>query len=182
MIGKWHIVAVRSASGPASLVNAVKTEIWRIDKDQPVTHIAAMSRIVSDSIAPRRFEAVLMTLFAAFALVLAAVGIYGVLSYAVAQRRQEIGIRIALGASRWSVVAAVLKQACILATAGAALGLVAAFRLTPLLRSLLYGVDVTEKSIFLACAVLLLGVAVVASIIPARRAAKLDPITCLRYE
>jgi putative ABC transport system permease protein len=175
-------VAVRSASDPASLANAVKTEIWRIDKDQPVTHIAAMKQIVSDSIAPRRFQAILMTLFAAFALLLAAIGIYGVLSYSVAQRRQEIGIRIALGASRLNVVAAVVKQACVLAVAGAALGLLAAFRFAPLLRSLLYGVGVAEKFIFLGCTVLLVGVAVVASIIPARRAAKLDPLTCLRYE
>jgi putative ABC transport system permease protein len=175
-------IAVRSASDPASLINAVKTEVWRIDKDQPVTHVALMKRIVADSIAPRRFQAILMTLFAAFALVLAAVGIYGVLSYAVAQRTQEIGIRMALGASRWSVVATVLKQACTLATAGAALGLVAAFRLAPLLSSLLYGAGVAEKPVFLGCAVLLVGVAVAASIIPARRAARLDPITCLRYE
>jgi predicted permease len=175
-------VAVRSVSNPLSLFNPVKTEIWRIDKDQPVTHIALMKQIVADSIAPRRFQAILMTVFAAFALVLAAIGIYGVLSYAVAQRTHEIGIRMALGASRWSVVAGVLKQACLLAMTGAALGLVAAFGLTPLLRSLLYGVEVTEKSIVLGCAVLLVGVAVVASIIPARRAAKLDPLTCLRYE
>lgn len=175
-------VVVRSAANPLSLVNPVKTEIWRIDKDQPVTHVAVMKQIVADSIAPRRFQATLMTLFASFAMVLAAIGVYGVLSYAVAQRTQEIGIRMALGASRWSVVAGVLKQASILAVAGAALGLIAAFRLAPLLRSLLYGVEVTDQSIFLGCAVLLVGVALVASIIPARRAARLDPIACLRYE
>lgn len=175
-------VAVRSVLDPASLANAVKAEIWRLDKDQPVTHVALMKQLVADSIAPRRFYAVLMTLFAGFALVLTAIGVFGVLSYSVAQRTQEIGIRIALGASRWRVVAGVLNQACILAIAGTAIGLVAAFRVTPLLRNLLYGVGVTEPSIFLGCAVLLVGVAVVASIIPALRAAKLDPTTCLRCE
>lgn len=175
-------VVVRSAANPLSLVAPVKREIWRIDKDQPVTHVAAMKQVVADSIAPRRFQATLMTLFAAFALVLAAIGIYGVLAYAVAQRTHEIGIRMALGASRWTVVGGVLWQASMLAIAGAALGLVAAFRLAPLLGSLLYGVEVTDKPIFLGCALLLVLVALIASIVPARRAARLDPIACLRYE
>ena len=147
-----------------------------------MTHVAAMKQVVADSIAPRRFQATLMTLFAAFALVLAAIGIYGVLAYAVAQRTHEIGIRMALGASRWTVVGGVLWQASMLAIAGAALGLVAAFRLAPLLGSLLYGVEVTDKPIFLGCPLLLVLVALIASIVPARRAARLDPIACLRYE
>ncbi len=175
-------IAVRSASSPASLVKTIKSEIWRIDKDQPVTHVSGMEQLVSQSVAPRRFQAAVMTFFAAFALVLAAIGIYGVLSFSVAQRTQEIGIRVALGASRWNVIAGVVKQAFILAIAGAAIGLVAAVQLTPLLGSLLYGVDATEKSILLGSAALLVGVAVVASVLPARRAAKLDPITCLRNE
>ncbi len=175
-------IAVRSTADPASLARAVKAEVWRLDKDQPVTHVAVMKQLVADAIAPRRFQAVLMTLFAAFALVLAAIGIYGVLSYSVGQRTHEIGIRMALGASRLNVVAGVVRQACILAIAGAAAGLAAAFRLAPRLGSVLYGVTVHEKSIFLACAVLLIAVAMVASIIPARRAAKLDPMTCLRHE
>ena len=175
-------IAVRSASNPASLSNAVKAEIWRIDKNQAVTHVAVMTQIVADSLAPRRFQAILMTLFAAFALALAAIGIYGVLSYSVAQRTREIGIRVALGASRSSVIGEVVKQACVLAGAGAALGLIVAFRLTPLLGSLLYGVSITETSIFFGCALVLIGVAIVASLIPAHRAATLHPSTCLRYE
>jgi predicted permease len=175
-------LAIRSGSDPTSLIGPVKREIWRIDKDQPITKVAVMERIVDDSIGPRRFPAILMTLFAGFALALAAIGIYGVLSYAVAQRTQEIGIRMALGATRWNVVAGILTQAGALAVAGAALGLAAAFRLTPLLRSLLYGVDVIETPVFVGCALLLLAVAVLASAIPARRAAKLDPMTCLHYE
>jgi putative ABC transport system permease protein len=114
--------------------------------------------------------------------VLAAIGIYGVLSYAVAQRTREIGIRMALGASRAAVVARVVRQASVLTAIGAVLGIVAASRLTPLLRSLLFGVEVTEISAFAVGAVVLVAVGIVASIIPARRAAKLDPMTCLRYE
>ena len=175
-------IAIRSASDPASLAKVVKAEIWRLDKDQPVTQVAVMKQLVADSLAPRKFQAVVMTLFAGFALVLAAIGIYGVLSYSVGQRTHEIGIRMALGASRTNILAGVVKQACILAIAGAAAGVVVAFRLAPLLSSVLYGVTAREKSIFLGCALVLVAVAVVASIIPARRAAKLDPMTCLRHE
>jgi putative ABC transport system permease protein len=153
-----------------------------MDRNQPVTNIAPLGEVVADSIAPRRFQAILMTAFAGFALALAAIGIYGVLAYAVGQRTQEIGVRMALGASRSSVVGGVLRQACGLALSGAAIGLLAAFRLTPLLRSLLYGVDIAERPVFLGSAGLLVGVAVIASLIPARRAAKLDPTTCLRCE
>jgi putative ABC transport system permease protein len=175
-------LAVRSTSDPLGLARAVRDEIWRMDRNQPVTNIAPLGEVVADSIAPRRFQAILMTAFVGFALALAAIGIYGVLAYAVGQRTQEIGVRMALGASRSSVVGGVLRQACGLALAGAAIGLLAAFRLTPLLRSLLYGVEIAEKPVFLGSAALLVGVAVIASLIPARRAAKLDPTTCLRCE
>jgi putative ABC transport system permease protein len=175
-------IAVRSAADPARLAAAVKSEIWRIDKNQPVTHVAVMKQLVADSIAPRRFQAVLMTLFGAFALVLAAVGIYGVLAYSVAQRTHEIGIRMALGASRLDVLVHVMRQAGALALAGTALGLAAAWLLTPLLRTLLYGVGAAEVSVYAGCALVLLGVAAVAGIVPARRAAGLDPAECLRHE
>jgi len=175
-------VVVRSAADPAKLAAAVKSQIWRIDKDQPVTHVAVMKQLVADSIASRRFQAVLMTLFGLFALVLAAVGIYGVLAYLVAQRTHEIGIRMALGASRLDILAGVMKQAGGLALAGVAVGLVAALWLMPLLRNLLYGVSAGEVSIYAGCALVLIGVAAVAGIVPARRAAKLDPLECLRYE
>jgi len=175
-------IAVKSLANPAGLIPAVKAEIGRIDASEPVTHIERMQQLVADSIAPRRFQAILMAIFAAFALALAAIGIYGVLSYAVAQRTREIGIRMALGASRSSVVGDVVKRACLLAAAGAGIGLIAAFRLTSLLRSVLYGVEATDGAIFVACALLLVGVAAIAAIVPARRAAKLDPMSCLRYE
>jgi len=175
-------LAVRSAGSPAFLAAAAKSEIWRLDKDQPVTHVAVMRQLVADSLAPRRFQTVLMGLFAGFALLLAAIGIYGVVAFSVAQRTHEIGIRMALGASRVDVVAGVLYRAGALALAGAALGSAAAFELTPLLRSLLYGVHAVEPSVFAASALLLVTVAALAGLIPALRAARVDPMVCLRYE
>lgn len=175
-------LVVRSAADPAALAAAVKSEIWRLDRDQPITHVAVLRQLVADSIAPRRFQAVLMALFAGFALLLAAVGIYGVVSYSVAQRTNEIGIRMALGASRGDIVAGVLYRAGALALAGAALGLAAAYEIAPLLRTLLYGVNAVEPSVFVASAVLLVAVSVVAGLIPALRAARVDPMVCLRYE
>ena len=175
-------LAVRSAADPAALTAAVKSEIWRLDKDQPITHVAVMRQLVADSIAPRRFQAVLMGLFAGFALLLASVGIYGVVAYSVAQRTHEIGIRMALGASRADILAGVLFRAVALALTGAALGLAAAYELTPLLRSLLYGVSAIEPSVFAASALLLVAVAALAGLIPALRAARVDPMVCLRHE
>jgi putative ABC transport system permease protein len=175
-------LVVRSRSRPMALAAAVKNEIRRIDMDQPVTHVAVLDQLVSDSIAPRRLPAVVMTAFGIFALVLAAIGIYGVLSYSVALRTHEIGVRMALGASRAGVLCGILRSAGSLAAMGAGIGLLAAFQLTPLLRSLLYGVAPAETAVFLGCALLLVGVALVAGFVPARRAAKLDPMVCLRYE
>jgi len=175
-------LAVRSASDPARLAAAVKSEIWRLDREQPVTHVAVMRQLVADSIAPRRFEAILMGLFAAFALLLASVGIYGVVAYSVAQRTHEIGIRMALGASRAEILTGVLLRTGALALAGAVLGLAAAYELTPLLRSLLSGIDAVEPSVFAASALLLIAVAVLAGLLPALRAARVDPMVCLKYE
>jgi putative ABC transport system permease protein len=141
-----------------------------------------MRQLVADSIAPRRFEALLMALFAAFALLLAAVGIYGVVAYSVAQHTHEIGIRMALGASRGVIVTGVLFRTAALAFAGTALGLAAAFAIVPLLRSLLYGVNVVDPPVFVASALLLIAVAVLAGLLPALRAARVDPMVCLRYE
>jgi putative ABC transport system permease protein len=175
-------LAVRSPADPTALVKTLKAQIWQLDQDQPVTHIASMEQIVSGAMAARRFPAVLMTLFAAFALLLTAIGVYGVLSYSVAQRTHEIGIRMALGASRGQVVAQIFKQACLMAGAGGGLGLVAAFRFTSLLQGLLYGVATGETPVFAASAGLLVAVALAASMVPAWRAAALDPLKCLRYE
>jgi putative ABC transport system permease protein len=177
-------LAIRAASDvpPTSLAAAVKQEVWRLDKGLPVTHVASMRQLVADSVAPRRFQAVLMTVFGVFSLLLAAVGVYGVLAYAVTQRTREFGIRMALGATGRDVGAAVFLQTGRLVSCGIVLGIGASLWLAPLLRGLLYGVAPWEFSVLGGCALLLAGVAAVAGAIPARRAAKLDPMICLRYE
>jgi putative ABC transport system permease protein len=176
-------LAIRFDHGDvAALVPAVKSEIWRVDKDQPVTHVETMSEVVADSIGGRRFQFVLMTTFSVFALALAAIGIFGVLSYTVAQRTREIGIRMALGASRARVVRAVMVQAGALAASGAAVGAVAAWLLMPVLRSLLYGVTAFDLPVFTGAVLVLLAVAGMAALMPAWRAATMLPGACLRGE
>ena len=173
-------LAVRSAADSALLTRSVKAEIWRLDKDAPVTRVAVMRQLVADSIAPRRFEAVLMTAFGAFALILAGVGFYGVLSYSVAQRTHEMGIRMALGAERGDVLWLVIGEGLALATAGAAVGIAGSLVLTRFLSTLLFGVSPTDPATFAVVTVILGGLAVMASYIPARRATRVDPIVALR--
>lgn len=175
-------VTIRAEGNLAPLVPAVKAEVWRVDKDQPVTHVQPMSGVVADSIGSRWFEFVVMAIFAVFALVLAAVGIYGVLSYAVAQRAREMGIRLALGASRGALVATVMRQAALLAGTGAAVGVVAAWRLVPLLNAVLYGVTVVDPRVFLGAVAGLLAIGSLAGLAPAWQAARLDPASSLRSE
>ncbi len=175
-------LVVRTAGNPTALAAAVKSRIRRIDKDQPITHVAAMKQLVADSVAPRRFRAVLMSLFAIFALILAALGIYGVVSYSVAQRTHEIGIRLALGAPRASVLLGVMKEAGGLALTGTTIGAATAYLVAPLIRNLLYGIRATDVWAFIVSAVELIGVALVACFLPARKAAKLDPMASLRHE
>jgi predicted permease len=175
-------LVLRSPVNVGALGRAIKSEVWGIDKDQPVTHIAAMEELVSDSIAPRRFQSLVMGLFAGFALVLAVLGIYGVISYSVAQRTQEIGVRMALGASRLDVVSSVLKEAGGLAFAGVVAGAAAASALTPLLRSLLYGVNATDLKILIGCSAALVAVGLLSSLTPAARAGRVNPASCLRHE
>lgn len=175
-------LAIHTSGDPAPLVRAVQQEVWRLDKNLPVTRVETMRQLVADSIAPRRFPAVLMALFGGFALVLAAVGIHGILSYAVAQRTHEFGIRMALGATRQHVLAAVLRQAGLLLAGGLAIGLVAAAVLAPLMRGLLYGLAPSDVLVYAGGAAVLAGVAALASVNPARRAVRLDPMACLRYE
>ena len=175
-------LVVRTASDPASLTDAVKNRIKAVDKDQPVSSVATMESYVSRSVAGRRFSMVLLMGFAAVALLLAAVGVYGVMSYTVAERTREIGIRVALGARRTDIFKLVVGQAARLTVLGLAAGLTGAFALTRLMEGLLFGVTATDPLIFVTVPFVLAAVALVASYIPARRATKVDPMIALRYE
>jgi putative ABC transport system permease protein len=162
------------------LAPAIREEIRRIDPVVPVDRISTLAQSTTESVAVPRFRSLLMTLFAATALLLAAVGIYGVIAYSVAQRTQEIGVRMALGASAAGVLRMVIGQGGRLAGLGIALGLLGAFALTRVLERMLFGVSASDPLTF-AGAVLVLGtIAVLASLIPALRAARVDPITALR--
>ncbi|HEV7904513.1 MAG TPA: ABC transporter permease [Pyrinomonadaceae bacterium] len=175
-------LTVRAAGDPNMLAAAVRREVLAVDKDQPVTKIAPMSEVFSKAVAPQRFNALLLNLFAAVAMILAVVGIYGVIAYTVAQRSHEMGIRIALGATRRDILRLVVGQAMLTTLLGVALGLAGAFALTRLMSSLLYEVSATDPAIFAGVALLLALVALLASYLPARRATKVDPMVALRYE
>jgi putative ABC transport system permease protein len=173
---------IRTGGDPSNIVGAVKSQIWSVDPELPIARIATMEQLIADSIAPRRFNMLLLGIFAAVALCLAAVGIYGVISYAVSMRTQEIGIRMALGAGRGSVLGLVVRQGMTPALVGLALGLVAAFALTRVMTSLLFEVSATNPLVFGLTSAVLGGVALAACWIPAWRAARVDPMVALRYE
>ena len=153
-----------------------------MDKSLPVYAVKPMTEYVGDSLARRRFNLVLLSAFSGLALVLAAVGIYGVISYGVIQRTHELGIRMAIGAQRSDVLKLVVRQAMILALAGVAIGLLASWALTRLIKSLLFNVSVTDPLTFAVIGVLMILIALLACLIPARRATKVDPLVALRYE
>jgi len=175
-------LVVKTDVEPASMAAAVRKAVWEIDKDQPVSNIKTMEEILAGSIARQRFSMLLLGVFAGVALLLAAVGIYGVMSYSVAQRTHEIGIRMALGAQTGAVLKLAVGYGLKLVFAGVLIGLVAAFALTRLMSTLLFGVTPTDPATFALISLLLVGVAAVASYIPARRATKVDPLVALRYE
>ncbi|HEX5887065.1 MAG TPA: ABC transporter permease [Pyrinomonadaceae bacterium] len=175
-------LVVKTDVEPASMAAAVRKAVWEIDKDQPVSNIKTMEEILGASIARQRFSMLLLGVFAGVALLLAAVGIYGVMSYSVAQRTHEIGIRMALGAQTGAVLKLAVGYGLKLVVAGVLIGLVAAFMLTRLMSTLLFGVTPTDPVTFALISLLLVGVAAVASYIPARRATKVDPLIALRYE
>jgi ABC-type antimicrobial peptide transport system permease subunit len=175
-------LVVRTSVRPESLVDAVRKTVWSLDPDQPILQLGATQARLDEVYAPRRFNMMLFGVFALVALLLAAIGIYGVLAYSVSQRMREIGIRIALGAQKRDVLWLIVRQGLALALIGVALGLAAAMALTRVLQNLLYDVSVTDPATFVSIALLLLGVACVASFIPARRATKADPLTALRHD
>jgi putative ABC transport system permease protein len=175
-------IAMRTTGNPLGLAGAVRQEVQALDKDQPVTNVITMDEVISRSVWLLRFYTMLFTIFAAVALILAAVGIYGVMSYAITQRTHEIGIRMALGAGRRNVLRLALGQGMRLALAGVALGLGAAYGLTRLMSGLLFNVSTTDLGTFVFLALLLIGVTLLACYIPARRATKVDPLVALRYE
>jgi len=175
-------VLVRTANDPLSLVSTVREELQKLDPELPMAGVATMDQLLADSLSRSRFTMLLLGIFSAVALILASVGIYGLIAYSVTQRTQELGIRIALGAQRRDVLRLVLAQGTRLTLLGVALGVLAALALSRLLASMLFGVSVTDPLTFAGVAGLLAAVALLACFIPARRATRVDPIVALRYE
>jgi putative ABC transport system permease protein len=175
-------LVVRTATEPLSLAGAVKSQIQTIDKDLPLGESKTMQQVLSESNSGRRFNLVLLTAFATVALILAMVGIYGVMSYAVTQRTHEIGIRVAIGAQSRDVFRMVVGEGMILALIGIGMGLVGAFALTRLMTTMLFAVEPTDPATFITISILLTAVTLVACYIPGRKATKVDPLVALRYE
>jgi putative ABC transport system permease protein len=186
LLPTWSVppmfLVVRGASEPSSLISAVRGVVKDLDRDQPVYGVATMERLLSISTTPRRFNMTLLAVFAALALTLAGVGVYGVMAYAVTERTREIGIRMALGAQTSDALKLVIRQGMRMTLIGVALGSMGAFALTGLMKSLLFDVRPTDPMTFIVIALLLTVVALLACWIPARRAAKVNPIVALRCE
>jgi len=175
-------LVIKTSGNPLAIADAVQREVRALDKDQPVSEMRPMEALLADSISRSRFATLLLSIFAAVAFGLASVGIYGVMSYSVTQRTNEIGIRIALGASRINVLGLVLRRGLMLAACGVVVGLAGSFALTRLLTTQLFGVSATDPVTFTMVSLTLMAVALLATYLPARRAMKLDPLVALRYE
>lgn len=173
---------MRTANDPATTLKSAEQAVWKVDKDQAIFKAIPVSALAAQAIAVRRVSMVLFAGFAAVALLLAAVGIYGIMAFAVAQRTHEIGVRIALGARQSDILRMVLRQGMQLATIGLAIGILSALALTRLIRTLLFNVSATDPFTFVTVAVLLIAVALLACYIPARRAMRVDPMIALRHE
>jgi ABC-type antimicrobial peptide transport system permease subunit len=184
--GRWNSFAmtlvVRSSSNPTSLVSAVTNAVREVNPDVPVRDVVTMDELVTNSLSQQRFNLMLLGAFAALALILAAIGIYSVLSYSVRRRVQEIGIRLALGARISDVLRMIVFEGMRPTLLGVGIGAIAALALARVMSSLVYGVKATDPLTFLAVAVTLAIVALSATIIPAYRAARVDPMVALRYE
>lgn len=176
------VFMIRTAQEPLGLTPAVREVLRGIAPTLPLSTVKSLDDIVAESLTDQRFMTILLTLFGAMALLIATVGVYGVISYSVAQRTHEIGIRVALGASRGRILNMVLGQGLLLAAVGSAVGLVASYWLTKLLSDQLYGVRATDPKTLIGVTIVLLAVAMMACWIPARRATRVDPIVALRYE
>ncbi|MGB6482624.1 MAG: ABC transporter permease [Candidatus Acidiferrales bacterium] len=174
--------AVRTGGDPMAVANAVREQIWAVDKDQPVTGVMPLENMLSDYLAPRELQSSLLGGFAGFALLLAALGIYAVLAFSVTQRTQEIGVRVALGAQQSDILRGILAQGLKLAGLGVLIGVVGALALSQLLATLLFGVSATDPLTLAGAVAVLLAVAAAACYIPARRAMRVDPMIALRYE
>jgi len=175
-------IVARTAADPLSLGPALRGAVAAMDKNLAVSNISAMEEVTSQSIGQERFTLLLLGLFSALALSLAAAGIYGVMSYAVAQRTHEIGVRVALGAQTRDVLKLVVTQGMALVLVGVGIGLASSLALTGFIKGLLFGVSATDPMTFVAISILLLVVALLACYMPARRATKVDPMVALRRE
>src|SRR5947209_14957684 len=175
-------ILLRTTGDPPMLAEAIRSETKAVIPNLPPPLIRAMDDLLSETVAQPRLQTGLLSLFAGVALLLAAVGLYGVLAYSVTQRQREIGVRLALGAQKRNVLSLVISQGMKLALSGVAIGIVAALALTRVIRGLLYGVTPTDPVTFALVSLLLVAVALLACWLPARRAARVDPMEALRYE
>jgi putative ABC transport system permease protein len=173
---------VRTTGEPTSVAGPVRAAVWSVDKDQPVAPMVTMEQILDRSVAQPRFRTLLLTIFAALALALAAMGVYGVMAYFVEQRTREIGLRMALGAKAGDVLRLILGYSLRLTLIGVVIGLGASFLLTRLVASLLYNVSALDRATFAATPLLIVLVTLIATYVPARKAMKVDPMMALRHE
>jgi putative ABC transport system permease protein len=179
---RWMALVIRSRAPLAGVINEVKQQVWSIDSQIPAGDVESMEELMSGSLAQQRFNTLLLGIFALLAMILASVGIYGLTAYTVGQRTHEIGIRMALGAQKRSVLCLVLGDGAKLVLSGILIGLLGGFALTRLMRSMLFEVKPTDPATYAAVAVLLAGVALLACYAPARRAARVQPMSALRHE
>jgi putative ABC transport system permease protein len=173
---------IRADRDPINLIAAARAQALAVDRDQPIYDARTMEDRLAELVAPQRFNLFMLSLFAALALSLAAIGVYGVMAYSVTQRTHEIGVRVALGAQSRDVLRLVMKQGMTLALIGVAIGLIISLALTRLMKGLLFGVSATDPMTFIVIALSLTVVALLACWLPARRAARVDPMVALKYE